>query len=340
MIGIDAAPGGQVFRTSIGLAALTGKEVEIRNIRSKRPNPGLRAQHLTALQTVAKMCNATIEGASKGSGTVKFSPGQLKETALKVNIGTAGSATLLLQSAMFPALKSENKLRVNGGTDVEWSPPFAYLDRVLLPVLNSIGCNFSAELVKRGYYPKGNGIISFKSSPAKLPLKPLNITKIEDIEIIKIFSHSASLAADVARNQMIAAKKELLPLNADFAECIETKENNETIGSGIELFAQFPSRVFIGANALGKKGLPANEVGKKAARKLISELEKQSPVDKHLMDQLIPFMALAKGRSEIACTEITEHTKNNISVCEKILGVKFEIEKDERNISVEGIGFK
>ncbi|MFH1587023.1 MAG: RNA 3'-terminal phosphate cyclase [Candidatus Diapherotrites archaeon] len=340
MIQVDAAPGGQVFRTAIGLASLTGKEIEIVNIRSDRPNPGLRAQHLTALETVAGMCNATINGASKGSGTVNFLPGKLKETALKVNIGTAGSATLLLQSAMFPSLKTETKLRVTGGTDVEWSPPFAYMGLVLLPILNSIGCNFSAELIKRGYYPKGKGIISFKSSPAKLPLKPLNITEKGDIEIIKIFSHCASLATDVARNQMIAAKKELRNLNVDFSECVAAKENIDTIGSGIDLFAHLSSGQIIGANALGKKGFPANEVGKKAAKNLLSELGKERPVDKHLADQLIPFMALAKGNSEITCTEITAHTENNISVCEKILGVKFSIEKEEGIISVEGMAFK
>ena len=139
---------------------------------------------------------------------------------------------------------------------------------------------------------------------------------------------------------MIAAKKELSKLNTDFSECIESKENMETIGSGIDLFAQLSTGAVVGSNALGKKGTVANEIGKKAAKRLISELKKEKPVDKYLADQLIPFMALAKGRSEISCTEITTHTENNIEVCEKILGVKFEVNKDKGILSVDGIGFK
>jgi len=343
MLQIDSSAGGQIFRTSIGIAALTGKAVKISNIRADRPQPGLKAQHLTALETVARLCNASLEGAKLASKEISFSPKETIGGNFAVNIGTAGSITLLLQSAQFPALLRETKLHIIGGTNVAWSPPIEFLQHSLLPVLNFMGGKFTLKINNYGYYPKGQGSVGFSSKPAKLPLKPIQITELGSLEFIKIFSHCASLPKAVALNQCKAAKNSLQQLNVDFEEIVECKEQAATIGSSITLFAYFSTGAVISANSLGAKGKPAEQVGKEAAQRLLQELNPKKPVDSHLADQLVPYMALAKGNSAIGCTALTEHCLNNIAVCEQLLGVKFTVKGEKEKpatLSVQGAAFK
>ncbi len=340
---IDARAGGQVFRTAIGLSALLQKPVHLSNIRANRPNPGLQAQHLTALQTVAKLCNAELNGAKKKSTELFFLPHNVVGGAFAANIGTAGSSPLVLQSAVFPALLKETHLRIIGGTNVPFSPPIEFLQESLFPQLKKTGCAFEATINSRGFFPKGNGTVSFSGKPAKLPLKPVNLTELGSLEFIKIFSCSASLPKEVAFNQSRAAKKELEKLNVDFVEAIDCKEKSDSVGSSISLFAHFSSGIVVSASALGAKGKPAQSVGKEAAEKLLKELSFQKPVDCHLSDQLVPFMALAEGYSTIECTQLTPHALNNIMVCEKLLDCKFEAKgnlNEPAEIFVQGIGFK
>lgn len=342
-IDLDASAGGQVFRTAVGLSALMQKPVHLRNIRANRPNPGLQAQHLTALQTVAKLCNAELKGAKKKSTELWFSPRAVVGGAFAANIGTAGSISLVLQSAIFPSLLKETRLRVIGGTNVPFSPPTEFLQQSFFPLLKKMGCNFDATVNMHGYYPRGNGVVSFSSKPARLPLKPINLTELGELQFIKIFSNSASLPKEVSTNQASAAKKVLSSLNVDFVESIEWKEKSASVGSSISLFAFFSSGNIVAASALGAKGKPALEVGKEAAERLLNELATKKPVDSHLCDQLLPFMALAEGYSTIECSMLTEHALNNIKVCELLLGCKFEVKgnlNESAEIFVEGLGFK
>jgi len=314
-----------MLRSSLGLSALLRKPVTIYNIRAKRPNPGLQAQHLTGLNTLKILSSAKVHGAVKGSMKVVFKPEQFSGGNLNVNIGTAGSVMLLVQAVMLPSMLKETKLRIFGGTDVPFAPSFNYSEKVLFPVLSKMNARFSASLVSRGFYPKGNGSISFKSLPAELPLNPIKLTKKKKVKFVWLFSHSASLPQEVA---------------IEVVERISSKQQGTSIGSAIDLIAK-AGPASIGANALGARGKPAEEVGKEAAEKLLKELNSNAAVDSHLVDQLIPFMALAKGKSEILCPELSEHTKNNIAVAEKFLGVKFNSVQENNAVKlwVEGAAF-
>ncbi|MBU0662364.1 MAG: RNA 3'-terminal phosphate cyclase [Candidatus Diapherotrites archaeon] len=344
---IDASNGGQVLRTSVGLSALTGKPVSLTSIRSTRPKPGLKKQHLTAIRAVSSLCHAQTNGTYEASGKLTFRPSALsaEPQTLRLNIGTAGSVSLVLQAAAFPTLVRGAKLSIIGGTDVAWSPPVHYLKYVLLPVLKKMGANFSVDLISHGYFPKGNGKANFISKPAKFPLRPIVLVAPGELTHITAFSHCASLPEDIARNQLSAAEKELLDagIDVDFEGSAVSKGASSTIGSGISLFAHLSSGAVIGANALGERGKHASKVGTEAAQNLLRELNAKQPVDVHLADQLIPYMALAKGKSEIACTSLSQHTLTNIAVCEKILGIKFSVEGKENapaKISVNGVAFK
>ncbi len=342
--GAYGSGGGQILRTALGLSALLQKPISVDKIRYNRPVPGLQAQHLTAITTLRQICNAQTEGAKLLSQVVKFSPQAAHAAQLHINIGTAGSVTLLLQSIILPALLHEIKLRIAGGTDVAWAPSANYMQSVLLPTLSKMNAKFDLELNARGYYPKGLGSASFSSKPAKLPLKPVSLIHLGNLERIRIISHCANLPKEVALNQLKSARKTIADAlgETDFEETIECREKSETTGSGIDLFAYFSSGAVIGANALGEKGKPAEKVGREAAEKLIAELNAKKPCDSHLADQLIPFMALAQGYSTIETTSLSEHTQTNIFVVEKFLPVKFEVSgklNGPAEISVMGAGF-
>ena len=162
MIDIDGSVGeggGQILRTAFAMSAMTGKPVNIRNIRADRPKPGLASQHLTAIKAVTEICNGELEGAYKGSERVSFHPGNIEARDMELDIGTAGSISLVLQ-AILPVLArahGESNIRIRGGTDVKWSPPVDHLRNTLLPIYKDFGIECELDVLKRGYYPKGGG---------------------------------------------------------------------------------------------------------------------------------------------------------------------------------------
>jgi RNA 3'-terminal phosphate cyclase (ATP) len=336
--------GGQVLRTALGLATILDQPVKITNVRANRPKKGLKIQHLTAVNTLAEITNAKLQGNKLYSTELSFEPGKVQGGHYSVNIGTAGSISLLLQNLFIPCLFVPEKvsLRIVGGTNVAWSPPVSFLSEVLFPAVNSMGSKFQIDLIKRGYYPKGQGVAVFEAKPSSLPLKPIKITERGSLELIKIFSHCASLPKEVALNQAKNAKKNLASLNVPVEEKIEWQEKTNTIGSGIECYALAQNNTLAGT-ALGERGKPALQVGKEAAKKLMQEWQANKACDSHLTDQLIPFMALAKGESVIETTRLSNHTLTNIQVTENMLKVKFKVEGEKDKpaiISVKGIGLK
>jgi len=341
-IPVDGAAGGQVLRTSLALSALTGKPFTISSIRSNRPNPGLQPQHFTAVKTLAETCHAEIEGAVKESRQLTFKPGKVRPSSLQVNIGSAGSVTLLLQALLPPSLREEVRLRVMGGTDVPFAPPANYFSGVLQPALKAFGVHFEFSLNKRGYYPKGNGAVSFKSVPGRLPLKAVDFTELGQLQSIQCVSHCASLPREVAVNQARAAHKKLEEFDCEWIESIEAAPHSDTIGSGLDLLACFDNGAHLGANALGAKGKPAVTVGEEAAVHLLKSLRSLRPVDVHLADQLIPFMGLAKGTSFFQCAEVSQHLLSSIAVTKQFLDCEISIVGDlgqPGRVTVKGVGF-
>ena len=328
MLEIDGSVGeggGQIIRTAIALAAITGKEVEIKNIRANRPNPGLSAQHLSAVKAVEKLSGGYIEGLALRSTRLQFTPGELKGFEGEIDIGTAGSITLLLQCLVPVALFAdiETKVRITGGTDVNWSPPIDFYTHVYLPALQEMGCAVHIDLKRRGYYPKGGGLVDVNVRPVQ-HVNGLVLTKREQAGVIKGVSHSCGLPAHVAERQAKAAKRILKEAGYDTELKTEIeKEGKRTTGSGITLWCGNNS-----GSALGERGKRAEIVGNEAARNIITELESAATVDVHLADQLIPYIALAKDKSEIRVREMTKHLETNMYITQQFLDVAFEIEKE------------
>ena len=316
--------GGQILRTAVALSMVTGKYVEIDNIRKERPKPGLAAQHVKAVGTAAKLCDAEVIGCSLHSTFLSFSPGRIKQGIYTIDIGTAGSISLFLQCLMPAAMHASGTIRLNiiGGTDVLWSPSIDYLRFVTLEALSRMGYDCVIRLKQRGYYPAGGGHVEAIINPSIL--KNINFDE-NACELVEGISHSYGLPAHVAQRQASSAEKILRDEGYNTRLSLEMKDDH-SIGSGITLWCGTA-----GASSLGKPGLRAEKVGSNAAELLLSELRSGAGVDAYLADQLIPYIALAGGGS-FTTRIVTPHAKTNIWVTEQFLDVKFNIEEMENGI--------
>lgn len=328
MLQIDGSVGeggGQIIRTAIALAAITGKAVEITNIRANRPKPGLSAQHLHAVEAVERLAGGKTEGLQLRSTRLQFSPAALKGFEGEIDIGTAGSITLLLQCLIPVALFAdrETSVRITGGTDVNWSPPIDFYLNVFLPALREMGCEVHLDLKRRGYYPKGGGLVDVHITPVER-ITGFAVQKPEHTGVIAGISHSSGLPAHVAERQANAANQTLK--EAGYHAGIKTeieKRTKRTTGSGITLWRGYKS-----GTAVGERGKRAEIVGDEAAHLILKELKALSTIDVYLGDQLIPYIALADEKSELRVREMTKHLETNIYITQQFLNVDFEIEKE------------
>lgn len=345
MIEIDGAIGyGQVLRTTIALSALTLKPIKIFNIRKGRPKPGLMAQHLTGVKIAGEFCNADIRGLTLGSTEIEFIPKSFNVSDREIDIGTAGSISLLLQTLMPLLIFSKNPvtLEIIGGTAGLGAPTIQFLKYITFPILSKLGMKIpQVEIFKEGFYPRGGGKIKIKFEPIK-KLNSVQLSERGKVKSIKGISIAGKLPKHIADRQASAAKKILLDYGFDQVEIDSYTVETLSPGTSITLFAECENSV-LGSDNIGKRGVPAEKIAEKAALELIESIESKASLDKFMGDQIIPFIALADSESKVTVEKITQHCLTNIKVCEQILGVNFSVrgEKEERGeISVKGIGFE
>lgn len=349
MLEIDGSMGeggGSVLRFALALAVVEGVPIEIYNIRANRSKPGLANQHLNAVKALKKLSQADVEGAEIRSQKVIFRPNEIKGGDIEIDIGSAGSTTLILQAVMIPAAFAENpvNLEIIGGTDNPFAPPFDYLKNVTLPVLRKVGYRGEVRLIKRGHYPKGGGKITANLHPIE-GIKPIELAKLGNIDSISGRSHCVKLPGHIAERQAKAAREEIEKAGFDANIDVEFYKKSEdphlSPGTGIVLWAESDNGAILGSSSLGKKGKPAEKVGKEAADDIIKQIRTGHAVDKFMTDQLIPYLALSSGISRITSTELTLHTLTNIKLVEKVLGAEVEVignegEKGEIKVSPAG----
>ena len=352
--------GGSIARVALALSTITQKPFEIGNIRKNRPQSGLKNQHLFCIKALEQLCNAKSEGAFLGSTSLKYFPGKIEGKPITVDIETAGSISLFLQAILLPCMfaNKATKLTIIGGTDAKWAAPIDYFNEVFLPQVKKYA-DMEFKLIKRGYYPKGNGRIELKITPKykisdfadfeaffnhlKENAPKINLTGQENLMQIKGISHASSdlQTSKVAERQAESAQ---LILKQKYEAPIKiASEYQDTLssGSGITLWAIFSKNmgeidslnpIRLGADSLGEKGKKSEIIGTEAANNLIKGIESKAPADKHLADQLLAFMALV-SKSKIKTSEITNHARTNIYVIEKFFGEAFSINEKEKIIS-------
>ena len=334
--------GGQIVRYAIALSVLTKKPVEIFNIRKKRPNPGLRPQHHAAISCMKSLCNAETEGLSIGSLKLKFSPEKVQSAEYKFDIGTAGSIILVFQACILSSLQTTGPItiKLTGGTDVKWAPSWDYFTHVFLPLIQKMGVTIDANLMKRGYYPKGGGEAVLTIHPIE-KLKPLQLKEKQEFNEIKGIIHIANLPDHISKRMKHAAMK--VAVKNNLKSCIEIdKAASFSSGTGITVWSKSDSAV-LGSTVLGEKGVTSEKIGENAANQLIKEIKSGSTIDTYAIDQILPYMIIAKDETVCRVRELSNHTKTNMWLAHQFFKEKKLFEIGNKNglqvVKVSGIGY-
>jgi len=306
--------------------------VRVYNIRSGRKQPGLKPQHLLSAHAANAVSSGRLEGAVLNSRELIFYPGPLKAGSFCFDVSnhahSAGSTCLVLQTIL-PALcfaGGKSSVVIKGGTHVEWSPPADYLRDVFLPTVLPMGISFNLSTVKWGFYPAGGGEVDVRIDPAPLPLFPINITERGALKKISVLSAAGGLPLDIARRQFERAKERLRENGFTSGGRYETAAS---LGRGTFLFvlATFEN-IRAGFSSLGARGKKAASVSDEAVDAFLRYMGNKGALDAHLSDQVLLFMALAKGGSSITTAELTQHLRTNAYVIERFLPVRFLISEE------------
>ena len=322
---------GTILRLSVALVGIVNQPLHIFNIRQKRPQPGLRPQHLEAVLTAAKLCNAEVKGATLGSRELWFTPKEIKGGEIKAEIGTAGSIPMLLLTVLPLCAFAKAPVRLHvtkGGTDVRNAPTINYLKNVLLDVLTRMGLEASLTVVKYGYYPKGMGEITLKVQPCP-KLKLIRIQEFGKIEEVCGVSVCTFLADRKVAERQAKAANELLKVRGykTDIQVVNDMSNPLQKGSSLVIWTKTDKGAVLGGDAIGELGKPSEAVGREAAENFLKEVGSKATVDVHLADMLVPYVALAEGESVYLSRVMTDHLDANIWLAQKILGVEFSVTK-------------
>jgi RNA 3'-phosphate cyclase len=360
MIELDGSHGeggGALIRVALALSTLTEQEFKVTNIRANRPEPGLKAQHLEAINALKQICDAETNEIKVGTTELHFKPGKIKRGVYEIDIGTAGSISLVLQALIIPCMFAPGKvtLKLKGGTCGKWQASVYYLQNILLPHLHKFVDRIELKILRPGYYPKGGGEVHLEITPrfnihkfkyVEDFLKELKVAriklseqgKLEQIRGVVNLStelEEKEVGERVKKTAEITLKKFNVPINirAEYAKSLST-------GGEVVIWALFSkdgkidpdNPLILGSDALLEKNKSSEEVGKEAANKLMKDIEQKNIIDTYLLDQLIPFISLLPG-SEIQTSEISEHAHTNMHVCKQFLPILFKIVKGK--VSVE-----
>jgi RNA 3'-terminal phosphate cyclase (ATP) len=321
MLKIDGSAGeggGQVLRTALALSALTGQPFTIENIRGKRKKPGLLRQHLTAVRAAARVTNAHVEGDELGSMRLQFTPGPVVPGVYEFAVGTAGSATLVLQTILPPLLTATgpSRVRVEGGTHNPLAPPFDFLERSFLRLVNRMGARVEVRLARWGFAPAGGGAIEVEVYPTD-HLTPFTLVERGEIRRRHARGVVASLSPSIGHRELAVVKEKL----AFAREELEVYEVPDAHAPGnllsIELVMDSHHELF---TAFGRRDVRAAEVGQDAVRQVREYLATGEPVGEHLADQLLIPLAMAGGGA-FRTGLPSMHTRTNIDVIRRFLSV-------------------
>jgi RNA 3'-terminal phosphate cyclase (ATP) len=323
--------GGQVLRTSLTLSLLSGEPLKIVNIRAGRQRPGLLRQHLCAVKLAAQVGDAELEGAEAGSRELTFKPRALKAGDYQCAVGTAGSATLVLQTVL-PALlhaKGKSTLTLEGGTHNPMAPPFDFLARAFLPLLNRMGARVEATLERPGFYPAGGGRMTVAVEAAD-GLRPLELRERGEVRACSATALLAALPASIAHRELSELRQRL----GWSLEQTQILEVDRAFGPGNVLFAVVESEhvteVF---TAFGEKSVRAEQVANRVAGKVQEYLAAGVPVGPQLADQLLLPLALAKGGA-FRTLPLTLHASTQLELLQELYGTSFRVTEQGSTVEI------
>ena len=325
MIEIDGSMGeggGQILRTSLALSMCTGQPFRITGLRAKRPRPGLMRQHLTAVQAAQHICKAAVTGMEISSQELTFTPGKVQPGDYSFAIGTAGSATLVLQTVLPPLLIAgkPSRIHLEGGTHNPLSPPFHFVQATFLPVLEKMGARCEAQIDQWGFYPAGGGKMDVSIVPVIGSLMPVEICERGRFVRAEAFAGVSQIPWDIAQDECRLMEKEAgFPIEHLRPESVPSRGP----GNIAWIDMQFEnSRVMFAG--FGELGVSRRRVALNVSRPAKQFYKaKAAAIDEHLADQLLIPMALAGG-GRFTTLKPTLHTETNIQIIRRFLPVTIE----------------
>ncbi len=319
--------GGQVLRLAAIFSVIKRVPVRVTNIRAGRDSPGLKRQHVSTLKVLAEVFGASLAGATEGSSEVTFAPGSAKLRHFSIDMGTAASITLVLQAVVPAAALSggELSLELVGGTDVPWSPTFDYFDSVVRRALGSIGINFDVHADRRGYYPRGGGRVraSIQKCDAVAPLDTTGRSGAPDVVVV---SRCGALPKHVAERQLASAVSFLTEAGLYPQVCEAREEAASSPGSSV-LASCVGQDAFLGGDAIGERGRPAEDVGRSAAERLVMDVRSGAPYDANVADMVIPLLSLAPGPSRVKVPRVTSHLETGLKLAAQFTSCRYQAER-------------
>lgn len=323
--GSEGEGGGQIVRNACALALVTGEPFRVTNVRGGRDKPGLMRQHVTAVEAACAIGGAECEGLSVGSSELAFKPGRVVPGEYRFAVGTAGSTSLVLQTLLPPLMMADAPSRVvlEGGTHNIYAPPFDFLAKTFLQIINRMGPRIDARLVRHGFYPRGGGRIEVDITPASLrPIQCLERGRLLSRSCTALF---AALPPDVADREVATARK-LLPDWPDEAFAARELPAEQGPGNILLLEADF-EHVSEVVSGFGKLGTPAERVATKAAARMSGYCASEAFAGPYLADQLLLPFALAGGGA-FTTVKPTQHALTAAAVIKRFLGRRYSFERD------------
>ena len=335
LLAIDGSAGeggGQILRTSLSLSLITGRPFRLFNIRAGRQRPGLQAQHLAAVHAAAAVGQAQVRGDAAGSREITFRPAAVMPGDYAFDVGTAGSTLLVLQTVLPPLLATlgPSSLLIEGGTHNPLAPPFEFIARTFLPLVERMGPRVQAKLDRHGFYPAGGGKIRVTIQPGPA-LTRLDLPERVEWRRRRAIALVANLPRHVAERELKVLKRGL-GLEPRDLKIEEGKARSPGNVAFVELESNELTEVF---TSFGELGLPAETVAARLVESVGQFLEAGAPVGEHLADQLLLPMALAGGGSFFTAP-LSSHARTNIEVLKLFLPVDIRVEPaSNRSVRIE-----
>lgn len=337
--GAQMSGSGTIVRYGVALAALLGQPVRVINARQRRPQPGLRQQHVTSVRACAELCGATIDGAHVGSRTFDFAPrSRIAGGSYEWDIGTAGSATMLALSVLPVACfaAAPVRARITGGLFQDSAPSPFHMHHVLAPLLRSMGADLSLEVRRPGYVPGGGGVIEMSVSPCRHGLDPLRLSAGGDVSEVRGIALSSHLAERRVSERM-ASVCEAHIRGAGLSCAIDRVDDVTAVHAGacLAIWARTPAGSWFGGDRAGKFGRSSEAIGRFVAASFLEDVRSGATVDRYLADQLVLFCAVATGTSSYIVPGDSTHLDSNLWLVAQF-GARATV--NARVVEIQGLG--
>ena len=333
---------GTIVRQAVAFAALTGRAVHIVNVRARRPKPGLRRQHVQAVEAIRQLVSGTTEGVVPGSMAFIFRPDRPgRSQRYTWDIGSAGSTTALA-IAVLPVLAfapSPVSVELHGGLFQDFAPSFYHLEFVLLPFLRQMGIEATVRMDRPGYVPTGGGVMHLTVAPVRKALRPLVLDEPGSVNKVWGIAISSQLQNQFVSDRMAESAKAALLAGGHKAEIRALYDDTALQpGAGLAVFADLTRGSRLGSDRAGAPGRRSEAIGKYVARQLLEDLKTKATIDRYASDQIIPFAALAAGESRFRIPRVSEHIQSNVWLAQEFLQAEIKVEGN--GLVARGVGFQ